>query len=199
MSGRKQGEMRPRGIDWDDQPLGEVPDSVLSKKLGVSMQAVWLARTHRNIEKMSVIVDWDNQPLGDGPDDVLAHRLGVSVSAVCKARLRRGIPDGGVRSTDWAKVPLGEVPDGDIAELTGRALGTVAFVRKRLGVRRFEYERTCPCGKTFKSVKKEAEFCCNECQKAVYKVRKRWPGVGEPMDKIAACLAKFRREVEARR
>lgn len=39
----------PRGIDWDAQPLGAVPDEGLARRLGVSGPAVWRARKVRGI------------------------------------------------------------------------------------------------------------------------------------------------------
>jgi DNA-binding MarR family transcriptional regulator len=39
----------PKGIAWDEQPLGEVPDHVIARRLGCSVQAVYGARKRRGI------------------------------------------------------------------------------------------------------------------------------------------------------
>lgn len=36
-------------IAWDDQPLGEIPDAELARRIGVSRQAVAAARAARGI------------------------------------------------------------------------------------------------------------------------------------------------------
>lgn len=38
-----------KDIDWDSQPLGEIPDHVLAATLGCSQQSVWGARRGRGI------------------------------------------------------------------------------------------------------------------------------------------------------
>jgi len=94
-------------VAWDDQPLGEVPDTELAKRLGVSNVAVGRARRRRGIPSFStsafneagadrrggrVGIDWDAQPLGEMKDAELARRLGVHRSSVNSARRARGIP-----------------------------------------------------------------------------------------------------------
>lgn len=81
-------------IDWDAQPLGQLPDMQLARRLGVSHQAVWIQRTRRRIPVFvrGTAIDWDAQPLGQMPDGALAAQLGCSFTAVYNARLRRKIP-----------------------------------------------------------------------------------------------------------
>lgn len=45
-----------RNIDWDNEPLGELPDKVLARKLGCSSQAVAEQRRKRNISSVIRIV-----------------------------------------------------------------------------------------------------------------------------------------------
>jgi DNA-binding MarR family transcriptional regulator len=45
----KSGTSAPRGVAWDEQPLGEVPDQVLATRLDVSVQAIYAARKRRHI------------------------------------------------------------------------------------------------------------------------------------------------------
>ena len=42
---------KPKGIDWDQQPLGKEPDAVLAEALGVSCSSVYRARELRRIPK----------------------------------------------------------------------------------------------------------------------------------------------------
>lgn len=93
-----------QGINWDEQPLGKIPDVELAKKLGVSNVAVGRARRRRKIPVFNhrggcyrpqgcrAGVDWDEQPLGMEADVDIATRLGVDRSSVRSARLVRGIP-----------------------------------------------------------------------------------------------------------
>jgi hypothetical protein len=85
------------GIKWDTQPLGEIPDHVLAKRLGVDQKSVESARQVRGIprkhERLGKRVDWDHEPdLGRVPDIELAARHGVHRRTVKSARDRRGIP-----------------------------------------------------------------------------------------------------------
>lgn len=88
--------MKSKGIDWDAQPLGEIPDTELARRLGCTHQAVYAQRRRRRIPAAMPwrrsMQDWDNQPLGQMPDRELATLLGVRVSAVANARGRRKIP-----------------------------------------------------------------------------------------------------------
>lgn len=43
----------PSGIDWDEQPLGKVPDGELAAKLGVSKQRIHQVRKARGIARAS--------------------------------------------------------------------------------------------------------------------------------------------------
>ena len=87
-------------VDWDEQPLGQVPDVVIAEKLGVSHASVWRARKRRGIEpcrahskaRKRSDFNWDEQPLGELPDAVLAERLGVDGNAVKYQRVKRKIP-----------------------------------------------------------------------------------------------------------
>lgn len=91
------------GRDWDRQPFGEITDTAIARKLGVSEVAVGKQRRKRGIavyrsERMKggcrvpgqhAGIDWDNQPLGLVPDKTLARQLGVDPSSVRSARLHR--------------------------------------------------------------------------------------------------------------
>ena len=58
-------------IDWDEIPLGEVPDLRISQQLGICVARVWRARTSRNIRvaprggrKRDLPVFTENRPEG---------------------------------------------------------------------------------------------------------------------------------------
>jgi hypothetical protein len=80
-----------KGIDWDIQPLGEMKDVDLARKLGCSQSAVFDARKRRNIPPFFRPVAWDAVKLGSTTDTEIARRLGVHVESVASARYRRGI------------------------------------------------------------------------------------------------------------
>lgn len=191
--------MKHRGIDWNNQPLGELSDRAIADDLGVSYQAVWQARSDRGIAIHRERIDWDQQAgLGSSPDLVLAERLGVHVSSVCHARLRRGIPHKGVRSTDWAAAGIGEMSDAFVAGITGRSPSSVAYVRKRLGIPPFEADRECSCGRSFLAGKKTDRFCSERCRKAADASRQKYRHLGD-LDPVFVALARFNREIKERR
>jgi hypothetical protein len=47
---------RPLGINWDEQPLGQVPDTVLARELGCNITSVLRARQQRGIPRRA---PWD--------------------------------------------------------------------------------------------------------------------------------------------
>jgi hypothetical protein len=86
---------KPR--NWDEQPLGQMPDYVLAEKLGVNESTVFVQRKRRGIPAASRVgthekVDWSAQPLGQMSDAELARALGVGCDTVQRQRNKRGIP-----------------------------------------------------------------------------------------------------------
>lgn len=140
-------------IDWDTQPLGQVTDSELGARLGVSGAAVGAQRKKRGIprywrpevETMGLAsgVDWDSQPLGIESDSEIARRLGVSQSAVTLQRAQRGIPACG-DGVDWDAQPLGSEPDTQIAQRLGVDPKTVAARRHERGIPPATHRREMP-------------------------------------------------------
>jgi hypothetical protein len=80
----------PKNINWDEQPLGEMSDRDLAKKIGVHPSLVSRIRKKRNIQVYARI-NWDKQPLGLITDSELGEKLGVTRQQVCWARRRRNI------------------------------------------------------------------------------------------------------------
>ncbi len=87
------------GIDWDAQPLGQVTDAELAKKLNIKNDNVSAARRQRNIPFKSSHADWDKQPLGKMSDAALARILKMSRSTVSSCRRGRKIPAYGINKT----------------------------------------------------------------------------------------------------
>src|SRR3990167_4450763 len=88
-----------KGIDWDAQPLGQVSDAEVARRLGVYPPVVGGARRRRGIpayrgptDRSPRGIDWDAQPLGKMTDGDLAARLGVHPSTPTNQRKKRGIP-----------------------------------------------------------------------------------------------------------
>ena len=126
---------RARGIDWDSQPLGIVPDCALARILGVARGSVVDARRCRKIPPApSGYIDWDAQPLGAFPDSVIARQLGVGPPNVTQARRVRHVP---------MCRPAATV-------LPGRVV-----MHRRV-------EKLCPCGRLFMGIA-VANCCSIEC------------------------------------
>jgi hypothetical protein len=140
-------------IDWEDHPLGDIPDAELARRLGVTRQRVQKAREARGIQPTKSTrkyiqkgIKWDDEPLGEVPDRQLATRHGVSITVVIMARHRRGIPPctlqqqpGAKRGRpalkiDWDKEPLGEISDRKIANRIGCAPSAVFRARTARGI-----------------------------------------------------------------
>lgn len=108
-------DRRPKGIDWNSQPLGLMPDTNIARPLGVDHSAVRRQRVKRGIptykapkpvkvkpvkvkkvkpaKVKKVKPDpWVKAELGEVPDRIAASRMHVSLAAARKERLRRGLP-----------------------------------------------------------------------------------------------------------
>jgi hypothetical protein len=88
-----------RGIDWDAVGLGDVPDTVLARELGVASQVVQRARARRKIGRFrspashrAQQVNWDSLGLGQRPDAVIAREVGITRRRVCSERRNRDVP-----------------------------------------------------------------------------------------------------------
>jgi hypothetical protein len=96
---RKQASTH-KGIDWDKQPLGQMSDQDLAKRLGVFFTAVHKQRRKRGIPSFAEqndlpqtwVISWGASPLGQMADAALAKQLGVGAGTVRKHRIRLGIP-----------------------------------------------------------------------------------------------------------
>lgn len=132
-------------IEWDSQPLGELTDDDLARRLWVPRQSVRNARAARGIKAKYVRkgsprcnVDWSVQPLGEVTDGEVARRLGVNIGTVAHHRRRLGIAPFIVRRVldeiDWDAQPLGREPDTVIAERLGVCAPSVAKARGERGV-----------------------------------------------------------------
>ena len=92
----------PKATDWDNEPLGEIPDPQLAKMLGVTTNAVWRARKSRGIPSAHPSrlkgIDWSSEPLGEVPDALLAWIKNVIPNVVGAMPLARNIaPPPGLR------------------------------------------------------------------------------------------------------
>jgi Mn-dependent DtxR family transcriptional regulator len=122
----------PAGVDWDEEPLGDVPDAEIAEKLEVSRSAVMKARKKRGIKgtrapRKPKKINWKKQPLGEKFDAEIARDLGVDATTVRRAREKLGIPR---KYIDWDKQPLGKVPDAELARELGVDASTVGKARR---------------------------------------------------------------------
>lgn len=86
--------MKPKGIDWDRQPLGAVSDVDLAHRLGVHASLVSGARRRRGIppyDPNARLRYFLQTHEGKFSDAQVAKRFGVNRSVVLNVRLRAGL------------------------------------------------------------------------------------------------------------
>lgn len=200
---------RPRGIQWDAQPLGVVSDCELARRLGVTRRAVSCARHVRGIAAyVRDEADWLCVPLGLVSDAEAARIADRSESAAAAARKRRGIPPRGRKPApsrpkkwewiDWGRIPLGAVTDADAAHMAGVHRSTAAKARRRiLGLGAIRIERVCLCGNTFAARRANHIYCSNTCAQAT--ARHRFDDRPPELEAVRAALAQLGAELRRRR
>lgn len=114
------------GVDWDAQPLGEIPDAQLARDLDVRVATVWRARKRRGIPPVPRS-EWKSQATrGTNTKDSeeVALILGDEIPF---------LPDGRI---DWDRAPLGRVSDRAIASWSGACKHTVGSQRRKRNIPR---------------------------------------------------------------
>ena len=129
------------GIVWDNQPLGDVPDTRLALQLGVSSVAVRKARLKRNIPQYFA-TRHVGTGVGERTDVEVAFTLGVSRRSV--SRIRKALGLHGPQTTDWDKQPLGQVPDVLLAKKLGVDPGLVGIARRHRNIPRGDLQWLTP-------------------------------------------------------
>lgn len=160
-----------RGIVWDAQPLGNMTDRELARRLRVNTETVRSARKRRGITSFRrSMVDrcGARALLGTAPDHVVASRCGLkSESTVRKLRRRAGIAPYHVHpAIDWSCFPLGQAWDEDVGALAGVSHSAVAQARKARGIARYTEARVCACLRPFRANCKTQRWCSKECSAA---------------------------------
>lgn len=124
-------------INWDEQPLGQMPDSEIAKKLNVTATAVSYARRQRGINgenRYVKKVTWTKELFENATNIELAKRFGICKSTVSAARKRLGLPRALAEFIDWDSQPLGLVSDNELAKTLGIDSSSVASARARRGI-----------------------------------------------------------------
>jgi transcriptional regulator with XRE-family HTH domain len=116
---------RRKNIDWDAQPLGEIPDTEIARDLDVKVAQVWRARKRRGIPAVDRS-KWRTQVIG------VNTRSPNEVASILGDEVPRH-PNGRV---DWDRVPLGKVPDRAIARWSGACTHTVGAQRRKRNILR---------------------------------------------------------------
>ena len=135
-----------------DSNLGQVPDTKIASKYGVSREWVRQMRKRLGIpafkgsdkRAFQESVNWEALPK-DIPNETLAREYHVPV---CWIREKRLPP---FKTIDWTNIPLGTKPDTVIAKEYGLAYNRVQKKREALGIprvpqRKFDYSKQ-PLGK----------------------------------------------------
>lgn len=122
------------GIDWDQQPLGEMSDSSLARMLGLSSVSIRKARIKRKIEVFHPISVIKDMGMGQVPDKVIASKTGKSRRSISRMRQELGIC--GPLTVNWDLQPLGSVPDVLLAKKLGVDPSSVGVARRKRGIPR---------------------------------------------------------------
>jgi len=126
-------------VIWTEQPLGERPDGVIARELGVCPSTVTKARQRLGISHFQKeLIDWD-AVLGEGVTDAaVAKQLGVSRETVRRNRVRLGIAKKDrTLGVDWDLEPLGELQDRLLAKRLNVSEDAVKQARTRRGIAGF--------------------------------------------------------------
>lgn len=140
--------------DWENLPLGKMPDKELADKHGIPVSAVNRARRMRKIANFNrgptgnERFDWDKIPFGTKSDADLGREFGLKASSIGNARNRRGIPsfvepghrrpERAKRGIDWDLQPLGTVPDKVLQKRLGlKSVSSVTRARVYRGILKF--------------------------------------------------------------
>jgi len=122
-------------IDWEIQPLGEMPDSEIARQLGVSRERVRQIRSRMGIAPYAEPEPPWVVELGKRQDSEIGRRHGVSPVTVGRWRNQLGIAR---CPTRWDAEPdLGNVPDVVLARRHGVCHMTVARARWDRGISKF--------------------------------------------------------------
>ncbi len=135
-------------VNWDKQPLGEVTDAEIGRRVGVSRERVRQVRSARGIAAVprnTELINWRRVSLGKRPDQEISDELGICVSAVRSRRIDAGIagcPDPRrihnakilTRKTLLRLYVRDELSTYAISELLEVCQGVVAGALKRHGI-----------------------------------------------------------------
>lgn len=132
--------------------LGTIPDSALSRKLGLSIGTVLKKRQTLGIaaSRPAKSIDWNREViamLGKVPDGEVARIHGMNILSVQKKRVSLGIRCYARKSKTWHYwtkkeiALLGKMPDGDVALRTGIHKASVAWKRGKLEIPPFTTKR----------------------------------------------------------
>jgi hypothetical protein len=132
--------------------LGTIPDSALSRKLGLSLGTVLKKRQKLGIpaSRPPKSINWTPAVialLGKVPDGEVARIYGMNILSVHKKRTSLGIRCYARKSKTWHYwtkkeiALLGKMPDGDVALRTGINKASVAWKRCKLKIPPFTQKR----------------------------------------------------------
>lgn len=129
-------------IDWDTQPLGEVPDIVIARRVGVSPQRVGQVRRARGCGialggELRQYPRWAcvDQFLGILPDTLIADAIGMAPHHVGNRRRKLGIPraESGKIMRSAACRATWSLDDDTLALLLDLDAETIRWAREELG------------------------------------------------------------------
>jgi len=113
-------------INWDEQPLGKLPDIEIARNLEVAVAVVWRARRDRDIPAV--------------PRSKWKKATGTSTGLdPHDAGLLEPVPRLANGHVDWDNVPFGVVPDAVIARWIGCCNHTVGSHRRKRKIKKCRF------------------------------------------------------------
>jgi 5-methylcytosine-specific restriction endonuclease McrA len=153
-------------IWWDDQPLGEMADTALAEKIGVTPSTVGSHRRARGIPRHSIWNDHMNESLlGHFPDTQVATMVGVSSACVRSARIKRNIPAccSGKRPSDTSGGKRVSIPPKQRSRILSRDGYTCRYCGERAPFVKITVDHVVPVDKGGDNEDSNLVACCWEC------------------------------------
>lgn len=195
--------MTRTGIDWEAQPLGQISDPELGRRLGVTGAAVKYQRDQRGIPpwrptRAKCDPDVFTAELdGTASDREIAESHGLTSAQVAAARRKMGrMPKRGGTLRALAR-ELGTAPDHAIAKRYDYDFSYVSEYRKKHGIAPWSARRVCPCGEPFVAVRQTFKrFCSYQCQRYHWQLVNVRPKVAPEVADCMLAIWRYKRTLK---
>jgi DNA-binding CsgD family transcriptional regulator len=152
--GSRKGLTRHRRVDWDSvTDLGKMYDVEVAKKWGCSKQSVLRARTRLGIPEYKSPNIFDGGLISLEKSDVEIER-------------EFGVPRHQVRYARKQHAESVANSNTKLDKKYGAQIRAMVCKRQEQGLLWYKEERTCLCGKRYKTAIKHQKYCSEECSRA---------------------------------